>query len=207
MPVLTDSLASVPLGIWTDRYGGHIVFLCTIVPIRLISYATALLQLLVLGLFFGIARASFSVGTPYVARWLPKARQGFAMGIFGAGNSGAALNNFVAPVLMVAAGIWTIVPKVYSVEILLTVVGFWLVSVSDRSHRAAVAQSFSSQMAVLKDRRVLRYSQYYVVVLGGYVTLSLIRLVFRTGSRASLAAIRIAAARPVVRHAYRRLSL
>ncbi|KIG10621.1 nitrite extrusion protein [Caballeronia concitans] len=118
-PVLTGSLARVPLGIWTDRHGGRIVFFCTmavtIVPIWLIAYATAFWQFLVLGLFVGIAGGSFSVGTPCVARWFPKARQGLAMGVFGAGNSGAALNKFVAPVLMLAAGTWAIVPRVYSI--------------------------------------------------------------------------------------------
>ncbi|MDR5808633.1 nitrate/nitrite transporter [Caballeronia sp. LZ019] len=176
-PVLTGSLARVPLGIWTDRHGGRIVFFCTmavtIVPIWLIAYATELWQFLVLGLFVGVAGASFSVGTPYVARWFPKSRQGLAMGIFGAGNSGAALNKFVAPVMMLAAGTWTIVPKVYSIAMFVTAILFWLLSASNPAHRSANAQRFAAQMAVLKDRRVLRYAQFYSVVFGGYVGLSL----------------------------------
>jgi NNP family nitrate/nitrite transporter-like MFS transporter len=177
MPVLTGSLARVPLGIWTDRFGGRIVFfinmLVTVVPIWLVAYATQLWQFLVLGLFVGFAGASFSVGTPYVARWFPKSRQGLAMGIFGAGNSGAALNKFVAPVLIVSAGTWTIVPKVYSVAMLLTALLFWVLSASNRSHRIASSTSVASQMKVLGDSRVLRYSQYYSLVFGGYVGLSL----------------------------------
>ncbi|SAL59946.1 nitrite extrusion protein [Caballeronia arvi] len=177
MPVLTGSLARVPLGIWTDRFGGRIVFFftmaVTIVPIWFIGYATELWQFLVLGLFVGVAGASFSVGTPYVARWFPKARQGFAMGIFGAGNSGAALTKFVAPVLILTAGTWTIVPKVYSVAMLVTALLFWVFSASDPAHLSAGTQSFGAQMAVLKDRRVLRYAQYYSVVFGGYVGLAL----------------------------------
>ncbi|WP_250503397.1 MULTISPECIES: nitrate/nitrite transporter [unclassified Caballeronia] len=176
-PVLTGSLLRVPLGIWTDRFGGRIVFFCTmavtIVPIWLIGYATELWQFLVLGLFVGVAGASFSVGTPYVARWFPKSRQGLAMGIFGAGNSGAALTKFVAPVLILAAGTWTIVPKVYSVAMLFTAIVFWFVSASNPAHRSASTQSFAAQMTVLKDRRVLRYAQYYSVVFGGYVGLAL----------------------------------
>ncbi|SAK52209.1 nitrite extrusion protein [Caballeronia fortuita] len=176
-PVLTGSLLRVPLGLWTDRFGGRIVLFCTmavtIVPIWLIGYATELWQFLVLGLFVGIAGASFSVGTPYVARWFPKSRQGLAMGIFGAGNSGAALTKFVAPVLILAAGTWTIVPKVYSIAMLVTALVFWFVSASNPAHRSARTQSFTAQMAVLKDRRVLRYAQYYSVVFGGYVGLAL----------------------------------
>ncbi|VXA99146.1 Major facilitator transporter [Burkholderia sp. 8Y] len=176
-PVLTGSLARVPLGIWTDRYGGRPVFfwtmIATIVPIWLIAYATAFWQFLLLGLFVGVAGAAFSVGTPYVARWFPKSRQGLAMGIFGAGNSGAAVNKFVAPVLMLAAGTWTIVPKVYSVAMLVTALVFCLLSATNPAHRSANAQGFVAQLGVLKDRRVMRYAQYYSVVFGGYVGLSL----------------------------------
>ncbi len=100
-PVLTGSLIRVPLGIWTDKFGGRIVFfalmLACVIPIWMMSYATAYWHFLVIGLFVGLAGGSFSVGTPYVARWFPKQRQGFAMGVFGAGNSGAAVNKFVAP--------------------------------------------------------------------------------------------------------------
>ena len=100
-PVLTGSLIRVPLGMWTDKYGGRIVMfwlmMVCVVPIWLIGYATEYWQYLVLGLFVGVAGGSFSVGTPYVARWFDRKHQGFAMGVYGAGNSGAAVNKFVAP--------------------------------------------------------------------------------------------------------------
>jgi len=97
-PVLTGALVRVPLGIWTDRYGGRIVFTAlmalTVPAIWMMSYATEYWQFLVIGLFVGLAGGSFSVGTPYVARWFPKHRQGMAMGIYGAGNSGAGLSRY-----------------------------------------------------------------------------------------------------------------
>ena len=106
MPVLTGSLVRVPLGIWTDRFGGRIVFfvlmLTTVLPIYLMAYATAYWHFLVIGLFIGLAGGSFSVGTPYVARWFSRDKQGLAMGVFGAGNSGAAVNKFAAPALIAA---------------------------------------------------------------------------------------------------------
>ena len=91
-PVLTGSLIRVPLGIWTDRLGGRIVMTLliaiTVPAIWLMAYATAYWHFLAIGLFVGLAGGAFSVGTPYVARWYPKQRQGFAMGVYGAGNSG-----------------------------------------------------------------------------------------------------------------------
>jgi NNP family nitrate/nitrite transporter-like MFS transporter len=176
MPVLTGSLIRVPLGIWTDRFGGRIVLfllmLSTVLPIYLISYATAYWHFLVLGLFVGLAGGSFSVGTPYVARWFKKERQGLAMGIFGAGNSGAAVNKFIAPVLIAAAG-WTLVPKVYAVMMLAAALIFWVFSATDPEHNVKSNISFMAQLKMLKDPKVWRYCQYYSVVFGGYVGLSL----------------------------------
>ena len=178
MPVLSGSLIRVPLGLWTDRFGGRIVFfllmLCTVVPIWLMSYATEFWQFLVIGLFVGLAGGSFSVGTPYVARWFPKNRQGLAMGVFGAGNSGSALTKFVAPALIISAGgAWTIVPKVYSVAMLVTALLFWLFTATDPKHNVPGSVSIAEQLKTLRDPRVWRYCQYYSVVFGGYVALAL----------------------------------
>ncbi|OGB21050.1 MAG: MFS transporter [Burkholderiales bacterium RIFCSPLOWO2_02_FULL_57_36] len=175
-PVLTGSLIRVPLGIWTDRYGGRIVFfllmLATVVPIYLISYATAYWHFLVLGLFVGVAGGSFSVGTPYVARWFKQDRRGFAMGIFGAGNSGSALTKFIAPAIIAGFG-WQMLPKVFALMMLITALLFWFFSYTDKSHQMPAGVSFKEQMKVLKDPRVWRYCQYYSVVFGGYVALAL----------------------------------
>ena len=175
-PVLTGSLIRVPLGIWTDRYGGRIVMTvlmaCTVPAIWLMSYATAYWHFIVIGLFVGLAGGSFSVGAPYVARWFPKSRQGFAMGVYGAGNSGAAVNKFLAPALVVSFG-WAMVPQVYAVNMLLTVVLFWIFSASDPKHLVPGKVSFGDQLKTLKDPKVLKYCQYYSIVFGGYVALSL----------------------------------
>ena len=175
-PVLTGSLIRVPLGIWTDKYGGRIVMTIlmalTVPAIYLMSYATAYWHFLTIGLFVGLAGGSFSVGTPYVARWFPKHQQGFAMGIYGAGNSGAAVNKFVAPALVVAFG-WAMVPQVYAAIMFGTVLLFWFFSYSDPTHLVSTDVKFMDQLKALKDPKVLKYCQYYSIVFGGYVALSL----------------------------------
>src|SRR5690606_300558 len=175
-PVLTGSLSRLPLGIWTDRYGGRVVFfalmLTTVVPIWLISYATQYWHFLVLGLFVGLAGGSFSVGIAYAARWFERGNQGFAMGVFGAGNSGAALTKFVAPALVVAFG-WQFVPQAFAVAMLVTAIAFWFFSYSDPAHRVSSSVTLAEQLRVLKDPRVWKYCQYYSIVFGGYVGLSL----------------------------------
>ena len=176
MPVLTGSLIRVPLGIWTDRYGGRIVMTIlmalTVPAIWFMSYATAYWHFLVIGLVVGLAGGSFSVGTPYVARWFPRHQQGFAMGIYGAGNSGAAVNKFLAPALVVAFG-WTMVPMVYAAIMLGTVILFWFFSHSDPAHLVPRSVTLSAQLKVMKDPKVLKYCQFYSIVFGGYVALAL----------------------------------
>ena len=175
-PVLTGSLVRVPLGMWTDKFGGRIVFfllmIATVVPIWLIGYATEYWPFLVLGLFVGLAGGSFSVGTPYVARWFDKRHQGFAMGVFGAGNSGAAVTKFVAPAIVVAVG-WTYVPQVYAVGMLVTAIAFWMFTYSDPAHLVPGNVTYRRQLESLRDPKVWKYCQYYSIVFGGYVALSL----------------------------------
>ncbi|MDH4293886.1 MAG: NarK/NasA family nitrate transporter [Betaproteobacteria bacterium] len=177
LPVLTGSLFRLPVGMWTDKYGGRVVFFAlmvsTIIPIWLISVGTAYWHYLVTGLFVGIAGASFTVGIAYCARWFPKERQGLAMGIFGAGNTGAAITKLVAPTIVVAYG-WTMVPKVYAVLMLVTVIIFWMFTYTDPDHSTGHSTvTVREQLQALKDPTVWRYSQYYSIVFGGYVALSL----------------------------------
>src|SRR5512138_3436697 len=140
MPVLTGSLIRLPLGMWTDKFGGRIVFfvlmLSTVVPIWMISQVTEYWQFLVTSLFVGVAGGSFTVGIAYCARWFPKERQGLAMGIFGAGNTGAAVTKLVAPSIVVAFG-WAMVPQVYAVLMLAMALLFWVFTFTDESHGAA----------------------------------------------------------------------
>jgi NNP family nitrate/nitrite transporter-like MFS transporter len=175
-PVLTGSLIRVPLGMWTDKFGGRIVFfilmLSIVFPIWLISQATEFWHFLLVGLAVGIAGGSFTVGIAYCARWFPRERQGLAMGIFGAGNTGAAVTKLVAPIIVVGYG-WTMVPQVYAVLMLVTAILFWFFTYSDPSHVVGKSVTLREQLAAFKDPKVWRYSQYYSIVFGGYVALAL----------------------------------
>ena len=174
-PVLTGALLRLPLGMWTDRFGGRIVMFVLLVvcavPVWFSSYASELWQLLLLGLALGAVGASFAVGTPYVARFFPKEQRGFAMGVFGAGTTGAAINMFIAPVLIDHFG-WQFVPKFYAVALLVTALIFWLLSAPDVSAPGKSGASLGQQLAVLKDPRVWKYCQYYSIVFGGFTALS-----------------------------------
>src|SRR5215469_14129254 len=108
IPVLLGSLGRIPLGLLTDRLGGRKVFSWTMIA----SVAAALLmgkvetypELLLFGFFTGIALASFSVGVAFVSGWYPPEKQGFALGVYGAGNVGQSLAAFGAPLLFAYLG-------------------------------------------------------------------------------------------------------
>lgn len=174
-PVLTGAMFRLPLGIWTDRYGGRLMMtlllvLCA-VPVYFVTYAAALWQFLLIGLFLGLVGASFAVGTPYVARFFPPARRGFAMGFFGAGTVGAAVNLFVTPVLLDLYG-WRMVPRIYAGMLLATAVIFWFMSAPDPG-AGAKGGSLGAQFKVLRNPKVWRYCQYYSITFGGFTALSL----------------------------------
>ncbi|MDD5395415.1 MAG: NarK/NasA family nitrate transporter [Thiothrix sp.] len=175
-PVLTGSLIRVPLGMWTDKFGGRIVFfilmLSTVIPIWMISQATQFWHFIVTGLFVGVAGGSFTVGIAYCARWFPKEHQGLSMGIFGAGNTGAAVTKLLAPMIVVGYG-WTMVPQVYAILMLVTAIIFWFFTFSDPTHVVGKQVTVREQLAAFKDPKVWRYSQYYSIVFGGYVALAL----------------------------------
>lgn len=175
-PVLTGSLTRLPLGLFGDRFGGRVVLfilmLSTVIPIFFISYATQYWQFLILGLFVGMAGGSFSVGVAYVAKWFDKRHQGLAMGVFGAGNAGAALTKFIAPLIVVTLG-WQIVPQIYAGIMLIMAIIFWFCSFDNPAHHISSSISLKQQLHILKDPRIWRYCQYYSFVFGGYVALAL----------------------------------
>jgi len=180
-PILSGSLIRLALGIWTDRYGGRLVF--TLVMLAgaaatfLLSYATTYPMMLLAALGVGIAGGSFAVGIAYVSRWYSKDRQGTALGIFGMGNVGAAVTKLLAPFVMVAFG-WTAVAQIWAAGLVVMAIVYWFMTADDpvvRARREGKAKPLSlrDELAPLADLRVWRFSLYYFFVFGGFVALAL----------------------------------
>ena len=180
-PILTGSLSRIFLGIWTDQYGGRLVFTLVMVAAAvatwLLSTVSTYEMFLVAALGVGIAGGSFAVGIAYVSRWYPTEKQGTALGIFGAGNVGAAVTKFIAPFVMVAFG-WTMVAQVWAVAMLITALAFWFTTEEDpvlagERRRGEKPQSTLLQLTPLKRLQVWRFSLYYFFVFGAFVALAL----------------------------------
>lgn len=180
-PILTGSLIRLMLGIWSDQYGGRTVYFWTMIAAALATFALTLAYsyttFLIAALGVGIAGGSFSVGVAYVAKWYPKEKQGTALGIFGAGNVGAAVTKFCAPFVMVAFG-WKMVAFVWGGVLLATAILFLIITKDDpdlaaRRARGAKPEPLSAMLEPLKNVQVWRFSLYYFFVFGGFVALAL----------------------------------
>ena len=180
-PILTGSLIRLILGIWADQYGGRVVYTLTMlsaaVMTLLLRYAYDYPTFLIAALGVGIAGGSFSVGIAYVAKWFPTEKQGTALGIFGAGNVGAAVTKFAAPTIMVAYG-WQTVALVWATVLAVTAIVFFVFTKDDPdlARRRASGQkpeSLAAMMEPLKNVQVWRFSLYYFFVFGAFVALAL----------------------------------
>lgn len=180
-PILTGSLIRLLLGIWTEQYGGRIVFtsvmLAGALATWLLTYATTYAEFLLAALAVGIAGGSFAVGIAYVSKWFPPEKQGTALGIFGAGNVGSAVTKLLAPMVMVAYG-WHTVAKVWAVGLAVVALIFFFTAQDDpglarRRAEGIKPVSFKQQMAPLKNQQVWRFGLYYFFVFGAFVALAL----------------------------------
>jgi NNP family nitrate/nitrite transporter-like MFS transporter len=103
VPVLLGSLARLPMGMATDRFGGRAVFAILLafssVAAFVVPLTTSYRLLLIAAFLIGMAGSSFAVGAAFVSRWTAASRQGTALGIYGLGTMGQSLAVFVGPVV------------------------------------------------------------------------------------------------------------
>ena len=182
VPVLTGSLMRLPAGLLTDKYGGRPVFtiflLVAAMPMFLVSYADSFLGFMLAGLGFGLTGATFAVGIAFSSIWFPRERQGFTLGIFGAGNAGAAITSMLAPPLLKSltddgADIdeWRMLPKIYAIALAITATLFFLLTKS-RKVEGHAGHTFGQRLRPLFYIRVWRFGLYYFLVFGGFVALA-----------------------------------
>ncbi|MDX8497794.1 nitrate/nitrite transporter [Mesorhizobium sp. VK4C] len=181
-PILTGSLVRMVLGVWTDRYGGRVVYTMTMlaaaVATFLLAFAHTYEQMLIAALGVGLAGGSFAVGVAYVSRFFPAGKQGTALGIFGVGNVGAAVTKFLAPFVLLSWG-WQSVALIWAAALVVMAIVFWFTTGDDpvirerRAGKIAPVRSFWQEFAPLKNLQVWRFAFYYFFSFGAFVALSL----------------------------------
>jgi len=181
IPVLTGAIFRLPAGILTDKYGGKpvmiaLLLLCSI-PMFLLSFADSYWGFALCSFGFGLSGSSFAVGIGFTSVWFPKKKQGFALGVFGAGNAGAALTTLLAPSLLLyftnnlenLEG-WRKLPLVYGSILILTAILFTLFSTNKKPESST--KTLAKQLAPLKEVRTWRFGLYYFLVFGCFVAFS-----------------------------------
>ncbi len=181
VPVLLGSLGRIPLGMLTDRFGGRIIFsvvmVLSIIPAFLMGTVQDYTHLIAYGFFIGIALASFSVGVGFVSGWYSAERQGYALGVYGAGNIGQSLAAFGSPFIAAAYGMrwgfWTF-------GVLLTIwLAIFMLSARNAPRKGA-AKSFAEILRPLQDNRSWVLSLYYFLTFGGFVAMGVYLPIFLT---------------------------
>src|SRR5262249_32992642 len=187
--ILSGAVFRLNFGIWADKYGGRNVtgflLLAGGVPTYLSSQVASFPQMLLCAALFGLAGNSFSAGISWNAAWFPNETKGWALGVFGTGNVGAAGTKML---VALAPGILTFVPaagylggtvrggwRFISVfyAALLVLMGLTVLILSPGPDRTpGRGRSFLQTLRPLRHLRLWRFGLYYVVVFGAYVALS-----------------------------------
>ena len=174
LPLLAAGFWRIFLGVLADRFGskrvGMASMFCTLLPLVVgWQYATEYNSLLFVGLFLGLAGASFAVSLPLASRWYPPHMQGVAMGIAGAGNSGTVLATLFAPLLAKAFG-WHIVFGLLMIPVVLTFIVFSLLAKDAPGHVKPAGTG--AYVTALAKPDTLWFCLLYFVTFGGFVGLS-----------------------------------
>lgn len=174
-PVLAGAVLRLGMGVLVDRLSPRkAAILGQLVVIMTLAYAWlagihSYAEVLVLGVFLGVAGASFAAALPLASRWYPPEHQGTAMGIAGAGNSGTALAALFAPGLAKAFG-WTNVFGLALIPLCVVLVVFCLIARD--APNAPSARTLAEYLRVLRDRDAWWFMFFYSVTFGGFVGLA-----------------------------------
>lgn len=174
-PILAGALLRFVMGIVADQLSpktagiiGQVIVILALFTawnLGIHTYEQALL----LGVFLGVAGASFAVALPLASQWYPPEHQGKAMGIAGAGNSGTVLAALIAPVLAAAFG-WSNVFGFAVIPLVLTLIAFTLMA--RNAPERAKPKSMGDYLKALGDRDSWWFMFFYSVTFGGFIGLA-----------------------------------
>ena len=174
IPVLLGSLARLPLGMLTDRFGGRPVFTVLLAFSALAAFAVPLTSsyptLLAAAFLIGMAGSSFAVGAAFVSRWTPPARQGTALGVYGLGTMGQSLAVFAGPVVASLWG-WQTVFRATGVLLLVWAAIYFAFA---RNPPRKAAATVGAMITMLRHTPMAwLLGAFYFLTFGGFVAFSI----------------------------------
>jgi MFS transporter, NNP family, nitrate/nitrite transporter len=176
VPVLLGSIGRLFSGMLADKFGGRQVMSALLIfsalPAVAVGFSTSFNQLIIFGLFLGVAGTTFPVGVGFTSRWFAPAKQGTALGVYGMGNIGQSIAVFVAPVLAAALGDWRTVFFIFAAVTFIWGIVFYLLAENDTT--TARPRSLAEMLQPLKTSKTAWVlSLFYFLTFGGFVALAL----------------------------------
>ena len=172
-PVLLGSILRIPMGIYTDRFGGKRIFASTmlflVIPLLLAGWVHSYWLLLLCALFIGMAGTTFAISLTYVSRWFPPERQGLVLGLAGLGNLGGAVASYTLPFVFNSYGLQWVFWSLAIMIVIVTAI-FWI-GTKDLPAPTKV-KTFKQSMVVLKEPSTWYLSTFYFLTFGGFVAFS-----------------------------------
>lgn len=173
VPVIAGALMRFPLGLlaqYIGRKNAAQVEMGTICIGLAFGYlfVHTLAGVIAMGVILGVAGASFGVALSLGSGWFPPKYKGLAMGIAGAGNSGAVLAVLFAPPLAQEFG-WK---TVYGLAIFPIVVAMALLQVFAKEPPDQERKPLRDYLKVLVDRDAWVFNLMYMLTFGGYIGLT-----------------------------------
>lgn len=175
VPVLLGSVARIPMGMLTDRFGGRLVFTLLFLAVAgsaaIVPTAKSYDRLVAYAFLLGLAGSSFAIGVGFVSKWFPPEKQGTALGVYGLGNMGHSAAVFLGPVVAGYVGRDAVFLGVAALCATWGIVFYLL------ARNAPVARKparLGDMVAVLaKEPLAWALSGFYFLTFGGFVAFSI----------------------------------
>ncbi|MEP1217075.1 MAG: MFS transporter [Marinobacter sp.] len=177
MPMAAGALLAVPAGIAAQKVGARRVMIACLLGLAVCMSLLLLVETwggyLLVAAGLGLAGGFYSAGLQFVTCHAPSRHMGLALGIFGAGVTGAGFNYYLVPLILQAFS-WEGVPLAYLVVLLL--VTALLVLLTDDSDSRGDPDDETSVRQLLgrfENVRMWRLYLYFGVVAGSFFSLAL----------------------------------
>lgn len=173
VPIFAGALFRFPLGLlgqYIGRKSAAVLSMLLVLTGLLYGYfmVNNFSEVLNMGVFLGIAGASFGIALSLGSGWFPPENKGLAMGIAGAGNSGTVLTMLFAPPLATHFGWQT----VYGMAALFMLLPILVMIIFAKEPPDREKQSLKEHLSCLFERDGWTFNLIYIISFGGFIGLA-----------------------------------
>ncbi len=170
VPILSGAFMRVPLGIFAQYIGRKYAACIEMLTIMIaLSYGAFFVhsynELLIMGVLLGLAGASFGIALSLGGGWFPPEHKGLAIGIAGAGNSGAIIAMLAAPPIAIAYG-WRMA---YLAGAGLMIPALLVMLFLAKEPPDRVKEKFTHHLKVFGEKDAWVFNISYILTFGGYI--------------------------------------